>query len=464
MKQNRNQSLSFTTLKYLVVFSITILFILWVFQILYLNFFYERYKIKNIESVYEYIIKNPNEYLEQIELKSYENGICSEIVEENKSIVYNPMYKGCILRHNNNPEINKIKRSLINKNEKIQRINLIDPEYDKKSILYSIKLNDNKKIYLNTTLEIIESTSQMLQGQLKYITMLVMTVSCFIAFFFSKTITKPIVKISNKAKEIGKGNLNIKFDKSNIRELDELSNTLNMTIKELKVTDDLRRDLMANISHDLKTPLTMIKAYAEMVKDISCESPEKRTEHLNIIISETERLNTLVNDILELSKIQSSTQELEITKVDLVKEVENIINSYSIVKEVLDYKFILDMPKKSVVMADKQKINRAIYNLINNAINYTGEDNTVYISIKEDKKTVTFSVKDTGKGIKKSEIASIWDRYYKNDKNHKRNLVGTGLGLAIVREVLESHNFKYGVNSKRNKGTEFYFIINKKDK
>ncbi len=463
MKLNRNQSLSFTTLKYLVVFSITILFILWIFQIFYLNFFYERYKTKNIESVYEYIIKNPDSYLEQIEIKSYENGICTEIIENNTSIVYNPMYKGCILRHNNNREINRIKKNLIAKKEDIQRINLVDPEFDTKSILYSINLGD-RYIFLNTTLENIESTSQMLQGQLKYITMLVMTVSCFIAFFFSKTITKPIIKISNKAKEIGKGNLGIKFDKSNIKELDELSETLNMTIRELKVTDDLRRDLMANISHDLKTPLTMIKAYAEMVKDISCDFPEKRKEHLNIIISETERLNTLVNDILELSKIQSSSQQLEIVTVDLVKEIESIINSYSIVQEILNYNFILDLPPKCLIKADKQKINRTIYNLINNAINYTGVDNTVYITIKEDKKTVKVSIKDTGKGIKKSDLDSIWDRYYKNDKNHKRNLVGTGLGLAIVREILEAHKFKYGVESKRNKGTEFYFIANKKDK
>lgn len=414
-----------------------------------------------MDNVVEYIQNNPNEYIQNIESQIYDNGICLEILSDNTSKIYNSMSKGCILRNQNNKNIMQIKNNMLLSDETLYKLNLVDPEYDKRSLLYGLRINDGNYIFLYTTLENIESTSQILQGQLKYITLFVMTVSGFIAYYFSKSITKPIIKITNKAKDLAKGNLNVKFDKSNIRELDELSNTLNQTIKELKITDELRRDLMANISHDLKTPLTMIKAYAEMVKDISCDFPDKRETHLDIIINETERLNNLVNDILELSKIQSNNQQLETTEFNLIDEINSIIKSYSIMKEVLNYKFILDLPDVCLIKGDKQKINRAIYNLINNAINYTGEDNTVYVTVKNDKKNITVSIKDTGKGIKKEDLDNIWNRYYKNDKNHKRNVIGTGLGLAIVREIFEAHKFNYGVNSKKNKGSEFYFIINK---
>ena len=218
---------------------------------------------------------------------------------------------------------------------------------------------------------------------------------------------------------------------------------------------------MANVSHDLKTPLTMIKAYSEMIRDISYKDEKKREEHLNIIINETERLNILVGDILELSKAQANVDDLEITDYDLAYEINEIVKRYQIIKETENYVFELDIPENIMVKADKNKINQVIYNLINNAINYTGEDNKVLIRVIEGKNDYLIEIVDTGKGISKEDIKHIWDRYYKKDKNHKRNVVGTGLGLSIVKSILEKHNFKYGVSSKINKGTTFYFRIKK---
>ena len=114
-----------------------------------------------------------------------------------------------------------------------------------------------------------------------------------------------------------------------------------------------------------------------------------------------------------------------------------------------------------MVKADKQKLNQVIYNLINNAINYTGKDKTVTINIKKEKDSYLVQIEDTGKGIKEEEIPFIWNKYYKNEKNHQRNVVGTGLGLSIVKTILERHQFKYGVESAKNKGTIFYFYVKK---
>ena len=224
-------------------------------------------------------------------------------------------------------------------------------------------------------------------------------------------------------------------------------------------TDELRRDLMANVSHDLKTPLTMIKAYAEMIRDISYKDQDKMNEHLSIIVDETDRLTVLVNDILDLSRMQSNADSLSIEKFDLADDIKTIVNRYQIIKETEKYTINLDIPNSIMIKADKKKLNQVIYNLINNAINYTGDDKTVTVRVTKHKKYYLVEISDTGKGIKESEIPYIWNKYYKNDKNHQRNVVSTGLGLSIVKEILELHDYEYGVKSVLKKGTTFYFKI-----
>ena len=238
-----------------------------------------------------------------------------------------------------------------------------------------------------------------------------------------------------------------------------MSEALTQAQSEMLKTDELRRDLMANVSHDLKTPLTMIKAYAEMIRDISYKDQDKMNEHLSIIVDETDRLTVLVNDILDLSRMQSNADSLSIEKFDLADDIKTIVNRYQIIKETEKYTINLDMPNSIMIKADKKKLNQVIYNLINNAINYTGDDKTVTVRVTKHKKYYLVEISDTGKGIKESEIPYIWNKYYKNDKNHQRNVVSTGLGLSIVKEILELHDYEYGVKSVLKKGTTFYFKI-----
>ena len=291
--------------------------------------------------------------------------------------------------------------------------------------------------------------------------MIIILFSSLVSIYLSKILNKPIINITNEAKKLASGNKELNIPKSNIKEINDLRDSLYYAREEINKTDELRRDLLANVSHDLKTPLTMIKAYAEMIRDINKDDEKKRTENLNIIIDETDRLTILVNDLLNLSKLEDNKETLDITEFDLVELINNIIKKYDIIKETENYKFILDLPKKTLVSGDINKISQVIYNLINNAINYTGDDHKVTIEVKEKKKTYLVSIKDTGKGIKETELNNIWDKYYKNEKNHKRNKVGTGIGLSIVKNILDKHNFKYGVKSTLNKGTTFYFEITK---
>ena len=249
---------------------------------------------------------------------------------------------------------------------------------------------------------------------------------------------------------------------SNIKEIKNLSETLERAKNELSKTDSLRKDLMANVGHDLKTPLTMIKAYAEMTRDIN-QNKEKRQENMNIIIEETDRLTLLVNDILNLSKLQSETYELKLEKFDINELIKAIIKIYKVLIKDEKYNFIYEGTGQVFVEADKTRIEQVIYNLINNAVNYTGNDKKVYINLKEEKKFVRVEVIDTGNGINDEDIKNIWNKYYHNELKHKRNTYGTGLGLSIVKTILESHGYKYGVNSSKGNGTMFYFEINRKN-
>lgn len=459
-ENKKKRSINFKTLGYLIGFSISILFILWLFQIMFLNYFYEKYQIKNANKIAT-SIKNTNyfELKSNIEKLAYKYNVCMQI-DSDIGIVenYNTMMNGCELTKNE--AIKYYKQKILDSSSKIKAFKVEDKRIDVKGMLYGIK-KDNYTVYVYSPIEEINSTSIILKNQLIYITIGMMIISAGLSYFLSKKITDPITKINKKAKELGNGNYDISIEESDIKEIDELATTLNEVSKELSKTDELRRDLMANVSHDLKTPLTMIKAYAEMVKDISYKDDKKREEHLNIIIDETDRLTILVNDILELTKEEANADFLKIEEYDLAIEIKKIIKKYEIIKETENYNLIFDSPKKVLVHADKSKINQVVYNLINNAINYTGKDKTVTIKVSEEDISYLIEIIDTGKGISNKDLKYIWDKYYKTDKKHQRNVVGSGVGLSIVKNILIRHGFDYGVNVKKNHGTIFYFRINK---
>ncbi len=452
-------SINFKTLCYFVMFAAVILLALWFMQIIFLRVSYERYQVNNINKLSRNILKyDEEELLEKLEDIAYDNDICIEYIDDVQTVSYNSKMPSCIFSSESSI-INDYKYQLLQKKNNINTLKLTNKEFEVKGLLSAIK-NDDKVVFLYTNLEDVSAATKVLTNQLIYITLVTIAVSSLLALYISKRLTDPIVNITKKAKELG-SNPDIHFEKSGITEIDDLSDSLNYAQAELSKVDELRRDLMANVSHDLKTPLTMIKAYAEMVRDFSYKDAQKREQHLEIIIDETDRLNTLVNDILLLSKTQAEAQDLKIEEYDLIAEVKKIIGKYEIIKETEDYEIILTSPEKIIVKADKNKINQVIYNLINNAINYTGKDKKVWVNIKENNKRILIEVVDSGKGIKKEDLKHIWDRYYKNEKNHQRDIVGTGLGLSIVKGILNLHHFNYGVNTKIGKGTTFYFEINK---
>ena len=457
LKNVKTNSLKINIWLFLIAFSIFILCFLWLFQIVFLNSYYKSYKTGELDKAATELRESTILDSQTIEDIAQKRDLCIEIYGTDTyfSTISN---KGCMEFGNRNF---KVKQDFIKSNLLEQHYSLINEKFENETLIYALKLDQELYAFINASLEPLDSTITILSNQFIITSIIVLVLSLIIGYFISRKLSKPIIKISDESKKLADGNFSANFKtKSDIYEINELADSLNYAKEELSKTESLKRDLMANVSHDLKTPLTMIKAYAEMVRDITYNNKEKREENLNTIIEETDRLTLLVNDILDLSAAQSDNLNLNIEEIDLIELINEVIKRFKILSEQEDYKFIFNHPDKVIIHADYKRIYQVIYNLMNNAINYTGNDKKVYIDITEDKHKYTVSIRDTGKGIKQEDLKHIWDKYYHNEKKHKRNNFGTGLGLSIVKNILQMHNYKYGVTSS-DKGSTFYFEIEK---
>lgn len=442
----------------MIVFSILILAFLWGFQVLFLNTYYEWSKSEEIRQTANKIATSyEKEGVSALEEIAYNESVCIEITEGMTTIYSTNMFnKGCMIG------TDSYKQDFIKSNSEKQGYKLMNPKFKNQTLVYGMKLEENVYAYVSASLVPMDSTTTILAKQLIYVTFFVLLLGFVLSYFISKKLSKPIEKLNDSAKEMAQGNYKVTFETgTDIAEMNELANTLNYASSELSKTEELRRDLLANVSHDLKTPLTMIQAYAEMAHDLNKDKEEKRNQNLEVIMEEAKRLNLLVNDILDLSKLQAGTVNLHYEVFSITELIKMILKRYQYLEETEQYHFLLESEKDYYVKADKQKIEQVLYNLINNAINYAGEDKEIIIQLKEQETTILVSITDHGKGISKEDLNLIWDRYYKVDKKYQRNHYGSGLGLSIVKNILINHKVKYGVTSKKRKGTTFYFELEK---
>lgn len=302
----------------------------------------------------------------------------------------------------------------------------------------------------------VDATVQTLQVQLIYISIIIIMLALILAFIISRSVSSSIINVNQSAHELAKGNFDVSFEGRDYKEIAELSDTLNYATKELAKSENYQRELIANVSHDLRTPLTMIIAYSEVMRDLPGENSP---ENIQVVIEEAQRLTNLVNDMLDISKLQSGVLEVEKKRYNLTESINRVLERYSKLKEQERYQIQFIADCSVYVCADEYKIFQVLYNLINNAINYTGEDKKVTVEqiVKKDK--VRIEVRDTGAGIPDEELENVWERYYKIDKVHKRAVKGTGLGLSICKNILKLHNAEYGVESKEMQGSIFWFEL-----
>ena len=288
------------------------------------------------------------------------------------------------------------------------------------------------------------------------ITGIVIVLAVVLAVVIMKVVSSPISSVNESAKRLARADYSVAFDESGYKEISELAATLNYAASELNKTDVLQKELIANVSHDLRTPLTMIGGYAEMMRDIP---EENNAANAQIIVDEAKRLTTLVNDTLDLSKLGSGTSPLTLSRFNVTESVRNILTRYSELREREGYAVAFEYDRDVFVDADEIKLTQVVYNLINNAVNYCGEDKKITVRQTVSDGVVRFDFIDNGAGIAPEELPTVWDRYYRSRDVHKRAVVGTGLGLSIVRKILDLHGARYGVSSAVGQGSDFWFEL-----
>lgn len=270
-----------------------------------------------------------------------------------------------------------------------------------------------------------------------------------LAFAASKGLSSPIQKLSRSASELATGDYEVVFEGGGCREISQLSETLNETAEKLLKTDRLRKELLANVSHDLRTPLTMIGGYGEMMRDIPGEN---NAENIQIIIDETKRLTKLVNNALDYSKLQSGTFNFCPMVFCITDEASDIVTQF---EKLSGGKARISFIESGdvYVNTDEVLVSEAIYNLVNNAVSHSGENASIIVRQSVSDEKVRISVIDNGRGIPEEMLDGIWERYQKGMGG------GTGLGLAIVSAAMKMCGGTYGVTSKIGKGSEFWIEL-----
>lgn len=310
-------------------------------------------------------------------------------------------------------------------------------------------------VILNTLVTPVSATIQTIRNELYFISIILVFLSFGLSLVLSRRITRPLIETTRAAAALSRGEYN-PVKNVGYREIEQLNHQLLQAAKDLRRVDEMQYELIANISHDLRTPLTLIEGYAEAVRDLPDESTP---ENMQVIIDETRRLTTLVNSILELNSARNAVCELKMEVFDLTASIRGIMSRYQKLTEQDGYRIVFEPEQNVWVKADEMRVQQVIYNLINNALTYTGADKTVIVSQRIEKNCVRIEIRDSGDGIAPEEIEYIWDRYYRGQKPHKRAAIGSGLGLSIVKGILDSHQLAYGVQSSEGEGSTFWFEL-----
>lgn len=459
------------------LFALGITFFIGVLQTGFIRPYYRESKVSAVKQVTQIIEKDlitnklSSNNIEDALQQTINNNACVVIINNEGKIVYSVDSIGasCMFNVPYSEEINElfkidhIKNEIYLENDEYNK-NMINPITNQEMIVYGRKINgdlENYYIFVNSALEPVDSVVSFFTKQYIFYTLLAITIASFLAVYIANKVSKPIITMNKEAKKLANADYSAEFDGGNFTETNQLADSLNNANDRLSKIDELRRDLLANVSHDIKTPITNIKAYAEMIKDISGDKPEKRDKHLDVIIKETDYMNRLVKDLTEVSMMESGNLVLNKENFNLSAKIYEILDVLKPLLEASNINVKVNTKEEVIVYADEVKIGQVLSNYITNAIKFSPANSTIYINVIEDEdhEITRFEVTDEGRGIPKSEQAVIWDRYQKASNTFSRNLESTGLGLSIVKGIANAHNASFGVESEEGKGSTFYFEL-----
>ena len=466
----------------LVLFAVFVLAAIWLLQIKLLGYFYEREKFSELEQAYGEILNyiGDADFDEQLDEIAQKHAICIRVFtivnRQAKEVADADVGTTCMIHHINQSLLFSLHRNAaLNDGSYDERMELSGsiedadkngvylpglhrPDNTVNAICVRIFQHEGQEYFvlLDSELSPVSATIKTLQVQFIWTAIFLIAGAILFAFILSKVIASPLAEITGKARRLAVGNYTADFEGHGYREIRELADTLNFAAREIGATDHLQKELIANISHDLRTPLTMIKGYSEIMRDLPGEN---NAENAQVIIDETTRLSELVSDLLDLSKLQAGTKKPEREILDLTELTRETMLRYDTLIRHNGYRILFVSDGEAKVYVDRGMILQVIYNLINNAVNYTGESLRVRVRIKLFEDRVRLSVADDGEGIEADQLDNIWDRYYRVDKVHNRAVIGSGLGLSIVKGILEAHGALFGVESTVGEGSKFWFEL-----
>ena len=310
-------------------------------------------------------------------------------------------------------------------------------------------------IIVSTGMAQITTAAEVLRSILWPVALILLVLDLLFAMLFSRWFTRPVQQLSSGAKEIAAGNYDIQLPVVHHDEIGQLAEDFNHMAAEVKRSAQLEKDILANVSHDLRTPLTLIKGYAETVRDLTGTDAEKRTEQCNIIVDETDRLSALVNSVMELSKVQSGAEKPNLIDFDMGELCFEVAGRYDALCDQNHWHLELQADEAAPVRADPAMMERVLHNLLGNAFHHIGADGQVMLRVLPQADGCRVEIEDHGPGIPPEDLPYIFDRYYRARQDSGRT--GTGLGLSITKAILQQHGFAFGVDSAVGRGSTFWF-------
>lgn len=343
------------------------------------------------------------------------------------------------------------------------------------------KLNDGGRVYVRAAVESIRESASITNRFFVSVSAGMILFSILLIVIFSRSISHPLQALSDLSKRMSRLDFDAKFVQSGhgTREIDELgqsmnelSETLEKTISELKTAnisltqdiekkeqiDEMRKEFLSNVSHELKTPLALIQGYAEGLSECINDDPESREFYCDVIMDETEKMNHMVRQLLDLNQLEFGNDKVEMTRFNLTELIDGVIASSGIMAQQKQAQILFDPQGPVYVWGDEFKVEQVITNYLTNAINHVDKEKRITISFRYHDNLVRTSVFNTGEQIPEEELDKIWIKFYKVDKARTREYGGSGIGLSIVQAIMDSLHQKCGVINHPD-GVEFWMEL-----
>ncbi|SFL57413.1 Signal transduction histidine kinase [Gracilibacillus orientalis] len=314
-----------------------------------------------------------------------------------------------------------------------------------------------------------ESLQRFMNYRMVAILLLLIITNGFLTYFVSRTIIKPIKRLNEAAEKIKQGDLESSIHSEKKDELGQLSNTFEEMRKSLIQANETqakyeanRQELIASISHDLRTPVTSIKGYVQGVLDGVADSPEKLDYYMQTVYNKTDQLEKMVDELFIYSKLDLDRMPFQFDVFDIYAYLDDMVEELTFQYDEINFEFTPDWGSIFLVKADREQLHRAIMNIITNSVKYIDKkEPKIKIRITEQNEHVMIEIEDNGSGVNKSELPYIFDHFYRTDTSRNSTTGGSGLGLAIVKKIIEAHDGTVWADSEQGQGTTIYFQLKK---